>query len=73
MHNLLLGELHDIFTLVWEDADRLNTLPGVVKTQWYGQWILDKTLRETTEAGRTRELHVLHTFNADVSIRMLHL
>ncbi|KAI0311343.1 hypothetical protein OF83DRAFT_1251718 [Amylostereum chailletii] len=37
-------------------------LVGLVKNQWYSNWILQGSLRTTTEAGTKRELAVIHEF-----------
>lgn len=63
IYYLVRSSFNNTFTL----SGSADFTLGVVKTQWYGQWIQDKTLRENTEAGRTRELDVLHTFNTEVS------
>lgn len=36
-------------------------LVGIIKTQWYTQWILTSALRASTQT-RTRELDLMHTF-----------
>lgn len=36
-------------------------LTGIIKTQWYTQWILTPALRASTQT-RTRELDLMHTF-----------
>ncbi|KAG2030977.1 hypothetical protein BDR03DRAFT_936515 [Suillus americanus] len=38
-----------------------NLLLGIIKTQWYTQWILTPALRAATQT-RTRELDLMHTF-----------
>ncbi|KIJ57838.1 hypothetical protein HYDPIDRAFT_171515, partial [Hydnomerulius pinastri MD-312] len=38
-----------------------NLLLGIVKTQWYSQWILTPALRASTQA-RARELEMIHAF-----------
>lgn len=44
---------------------------GLVKNQWYGRWIQNKTLRPDTERGTKRELSSIHDFLDSVSISLI--
>lgn len=63
MHNLLLGTSPVFFHII-----RVTYISaGLVKTQWYGQWIRGSALRADTEGGTKRELNMIHNFLKSVS------
>lgn len=61
MHNLLLGMFQFNSGTIYS-----NIYLGIVKAQWYSQWILTPSLRASTDT-RGRELDMIHKFLASVS------
>jgi hypothetical protein len=63
MHVFLLGTFHYLLVHLLT-----RVYLGLLKNQWYPQWIKRNTLRASTDA-RPRELDLIHKFLLEVSLK----